>query len=114
MNNKNLKPHQFNHKVYFGSFKTFINENSGNLNDGFVSDFSLWCSPYMRSINQRFSLEGTKLADTITIIVRHNKRINNKLIVQYKGDLYKIVDLSIDDSNSYLKYDYLTLKVDHE
>lgn len=112
MNNKNLKPYMFNQKAHFGTYKTVTNENNGQNTTNFVDLFSLWCAPITRTLNQRFQLQGTDLSDTITIAVRHNTRVkkDNSIIVRYRDDDYRIVDLSVDDSNNINTFDYLTLE----
>ncbi|QHV91714.1 head-tail joining protein [Lacticaseibacillus paracasei] len=47
--------------------------------------------------------------NSITIIVRHDERNTRQLQARLDGIVYNIADVSPDDSNNYIKYDYLTL-----
>jgi SPP1 family predicted phage head-tail adaptor len=53
---------------------------------------------------------GTSYQNAITLVVRHNVRINDQLHVKYKGEEYVIINISSDDSANYLTYDFLTLR----
>ncbi|PCS00295.1 hypothetical protein RU85_GL000715 [Lactococcus garvieae] len=45
------------------------------------------------------------------LAVRHDDRLSKALKVQYSGDVYDIVIHNKDESNNYLLYDYLTVRL---
>lgn len=105
-----LTPAAFNKQADFGTVTTKVNLNTGTNNQKvFKPELILWCAPYTRSLNQSYLL-APELQNTIVIVVRHNSKINDALKVNYQGTLYSIADLSIDDSNTYIAYDYVTLR----
>lgn len=52
---------------------------------------------------------GTRLDNSITIIVRHDTRNASQKQARLGGIVYDIADVSPDDSNDAIRYDYLTL-----
>jgi hypothetical protein len=52
---------------------------------------------------------GTRLDNSITIIVRHDARNIEQKQARLDGIVYDISDISPDDSNNAIRYDYLTL-----
>ncbi|BAN74525.1 putative phage head-tail joining protein [Lacticaseibacillus casei DSM 20011 = JCM 1134 = ATCC 393] len=52
---------------------------------------------------------GTRLDNSITIIVRHDARNVEQKQARLDGIVYDISDISPDDSNNAIRYDYLTL-----
>ncbi|ASY47454.1 hypothetical protein N507_0259 [Lacticaseibacillus rhamnosus DSM 14870] len=52
---------------------------------------------------------GTRLDNSITIIVRHDARNVEQKQARLDGITYDISDISPDDSNNAIRYDYLTL-----
>ena len=61
------------------------------------------------SLTQQYTLVGTRLDNSITIIVRHDARNINQKQARLDGIVYEISDISSDDSNDTIRYDYLTL-----
>ena len=101
---------EFNRRAKFGNMKSVPNNNSGDNDEVFVPVFSLWCKPQKRTANQSYSIYGTELQNTITIVIRHTESVKSNMKVMYDGHLYNIEINNPDDSGSYLAYDYLTLK----
>lgn len=104
-----ITPANLNHRAEFGTIETTTNQNTGGQQREFVSKFSLWCSYRTRTVNQLFAAETAGMSDTRTIAVRHNLEVNNSLLVKLDGKTYKIVNISPDDSNNYIAFDFLTL-----
>ena len=104
-----IRPHQLNHRADFGTIESVINPNTGGSTKQFVSQFSLWCAYRTRTLNQMFAAKQAGLSDTRTIAVRHNEDINDALRVRLDGQTYKIVDISPDDTNGFMTFDFITI-----
>jgi SPP1 family predicted phage head-tail adaptor len=104
------KPAQFNQKAEFGITKSVLNKNTGNYVASFVPQFTLWCRHNTRSFVRQYQNNGHSEKDTPVIVVRHSNRVTDALLVRYRTQLYKIADISVDDSNIVITYDYLTLE----
>ena len=106
------KPSDFNKKAQFGTVKTGYNPKNGNSIKRFVSQIGLKYAPRTRTMTQQYTIAGTKLEDTILIVIRHNKAVNKKLIVMLPDKTYyDVVGISPDDSNNVITYDIVTLKL---
>ncbi|MYV00137.1 phage head closure protein [Lactobacillus plantarum] len=105
-----LTPASFNHKLEIGTTKTVQNPINGTSKQIFIVTASLWCVPYTRSIASSYQLTAEQL-DEVVVVIRHNSTVKKGIKCQYQGSLYSVVNDSMDDSNSYLAYDYLTLKL---
>lgn len=108
---KRILPSQFNKIAQFGTVKNTENDNTGDYDTEFVSDFSLHVLPSKRSITQQYQVIGTELEDTVVIVIRHNPKVTKSLKVIYAGRTYDILDISQDDSFNINAYDYLTMKI---
>lgn len=75
----------------------------------FVPAYSLHFKQQKRTLTQQYTLVGTRLDNSITIIVRHDARNINQKQARLGGIVYDISDISPDDSNDAIRYDYLTL-----
>lgn len=106
------KPSDFNKSVKFGTVESVMNENNGNMIDTFVPQFTLKYAPKTRTMTQQYTILGTKLEDTILIVVRHNKKVQSTLLAMLPdGQYYDIIGNSPDDSNNVITYDIVTLKL---
>ncbi|WP_294976393.1 phage head closure protein [uncultured Leuconostoc sp.] len=106
------KPSDFNKKIKLGTVKSVMNPNNGNSVPTFVLQLTLRYTPKLRTMTQQYTIMGTKLEDTIMVVIRHNKALNDKLIAQLPdGTYYDIVGISPDDSNNIITYDIVTLKL---
>ncbi|CUQ99430.1 phage head-tail joining protein [Lactobacillus phage EV3] len=103
-------PYLFNEIADFGVTKTVTNPYSGVNESSFVKSFSLHVYPQKRTLNMQYRSLGTDYDKAITLVVRHNNRLNNKLRVKYKGEEYTILNISSDDSANYMTFDFLTLR----
>ena len=103
-------PYLFNEIADFGVTKTVTNPYSGINEPSFVKSFSLHVYPQKRTLDMQYRSLGTNYVNAITLVVRHNNRINDQLRVKYKGEEYKILNISSDDSANYMTYDFLTLQ----
>ncbi|GAP01410.1 head-tail joining protein [Fructobacillus fructosus] len=106
------KPSDFNKIVRLGSIESVPNEINGNLMETFVEDMKLHYAPKTRTMTQQYTLLGTKLEDTILIVIRHNSAVQDKMLAQLPDNkYYEIVGISPDESNNIIKYDIVTLKL---
>jgi SPP1 family predicted phage head-tail adaptor len=104
------QPYQFRKIADFGAIKSVSDPQTGVNVPTFVKQFRLHYAPIKRTLTQQYELVGTELQDTIIIAIRHNKDVQESMQVQIKDMAYTILNLSLDESNSYITYDFLTLK----
>ncbi|GAY74348.1 phage head closure protein [Lentilactobacillus kosonis] len=104
-----IKPHQLNNRAEFGTIDEQVNPNTGANRKAFVPQFTLWCAIRTRTLNQMFAAKSAGLEDTRTIAVRHNQHIVEELRVRLNGEVYRIVNISPDDSNNFIAFDFITL-----
>ena len=105
----NISISSFNKKAYFYVTKSVHNPHTGANSSQLVLALTLWCMPYTRGIVQQSGLTPEQLDQPI-IIVRHNPKITAQMQVKYDDRTYSIVNISPDDTNQIITYDYLTLK----
>lgn len=89
--------------------QTVTNPVNGGRTTEPVTQFSKKAGYRRRTLNQSYSIQGTSLEDSILIGVRHDSRINKTLGVTLKGTNYKIESVSPDETNTYIKFDLITL-----
>lgn len=104
----NFKPSDFSRKVDLGSPKSHKTGAGINITS-FVPAYSLHCKQQKRTLTQQYTLVGTRLDNSITIITRHDDRNAAQQQARLGGIVYDIADVSPDDSNDAIRYDYLTL-----
>ena len=75
----------------------------------FVPAYSLHFKQQKRTLTQQYTLVGTRLDNSITIITRHDARNASQKQARLNSVVYDISDISPDDSNDAIRYDYLTL-----
>ena len=104
----NFKPSDFSQTVELGSPQSHKTASGINVTS-FVTAYSLHFKQQKRTLTQQYTLVGTRLDNSITIIVRHDARNISQKQARLNGVVYNISDISPDDSNDALRYDYLTL-----
>lgn len=107
-----LKPSNFIGKVEFGTIKSVDNQNTGGKKKIFVTiGTQVRFAPRSRSITQSDSNFGTDLQETKIIAVRHNMEISDSLKVRFvkTGKVHDIKYSSPDESNTPIKFDYVTI-----
>lgn len=107
-----LKPSNFIGKIEFGTVKSVLNKNTGQKVQIFVPvSAQLRYAPRSRSITQSDSNFGTDLQETKIIAVRHNMEISDSLKVRFvkTGKVHDIKYSSPDESNTPIKFDYVTI-----
>lgn len=75
----------------------------------FTPAYTLHFKQQKRTLTQQYTLVGTRLDNSITIITRHDARNAAQQQARIDGIVYDIADVSPDDSNDAIRYDYLTL-----
>lgn len=104
------QPYLFNVIADFGDVKSTTNRHTGMQVPHFVRKFSLHVYPQKTTLNRLFAQFGTQYQDSITLVIKHNPAVHDKLKVKYQGTLYKIINISVDDSANYQTYDFLSLQ----
>ena len=104
----NFKAADFSRTVELGKPQSHTT-GAGVHISSFVPAYSLHFKQQKRTLTQQYTLVGTRLDNSITIIVRHDARNINQKQARLDGVVYDISDISPDDSNDALRYDYLTL-----
>ena len=104
----NFKPSDFSRTVELGSPQS--HKTGAGLNvSSFVPAYTLHYKQQKRTLTQQYTLVGTRLDNSITIITRHDARNSSQQQARLDGVVYSISDISPDDGNDYIRYDYLTL-----
>ncbi|WP_063515649.1 phage head closure protein [Schleiferilactobacillus harbinensis] len=104
----NFIPSDFSRTVELGNPQSHRTGAGLNISS-FVLAYTLHYKQQKRTLTQQYSLIGTRLDNSITIIVRHDDRNVNQQQARIGGIVYNIADVSPDSSNNVIKYDYLTL-----
>lgn len=104
--------HRFRKIINFGHVKSVENDNTGDYDETFVSDFSLHFAFYQRSQTQNYQLLNTDLENTIVIAVRSRNGVDKTFQAQFKNDdrVFSIADISQDATDLPVGYDLVTLK----
>ena len=103
-----VKPSDFSHTIELGTNKTVKNK-AGLGVPTFVPAYKLHYKQQKRTLGQTYSLIGTRLDYSITVIVRHDARNEEQRQAKIGGHVYDVRDVSSDDSNEAIRFDYLTL-----
>lgn len=101
-------PSDFSRTVELGSPQSHLNGAHVNISV-FAPAYTLHFNQQKRTLTQQYSLIGTRLDNSITIITRHDNRNASQQQARIDGIVYDISDVSPDDSNNAIRYDYLTL-----
>lgn len=103
---------RFNHLIDFGTTETVPADTLEGSTEKFISQQTLHFAYYQRSQTQQFQLVGTKLQDTITIIVRSKYHVSDKTLAKIHGDdtTYKILTITRGEQHSPINYDLITLQ----
>ena len=107
---KVISPAQFNQKVEFGTVKSILDENTGVNYQEFIGQFNCHAKVNTRSLYQTYQAQQAGMLDTITIIIRHNAKVNDSIKCKMAGIIYDIVSVSSDTSLAVNRYDTLTIR----
>ena len=75
----------------------------------FAPAYKLHFKQQKRTLTQQYTLIGTRLDNSVTIITRHDDRNASQQQARIDNVVYDVADCSPDDSNNAIRYDYLTL-----
>lgn len=101
-------PSDFSRTVELGGVKSHQNGAHVNVST-FVPAYTLHYKEQKRTLTQQYLLVGTRLDNSLVIIVRHDDRNTAQQQARIDNVVYDIADVSPDDSNNAIRYDYLTL-----
>lgn len=96
-------------KVTFGAHEDTdkINPNTGEAIKGFVGKLTVHCGTYTTTVGQSISLAGTLTTNTLLLVIRHNKDVQQYKAAKFEGKEYKVSNVSVDDGLN--AYDVVTL-----
>lgn len=101
-------PSDFSKTVELGS--PVSHRTGAGLNvSSFAPAYILHFKQQKRTLTQQYLLVGTRLDNSLVIITRHDDRNIAQQQARIDGTVYDIADVSPDDSNNAIRYDYLTL-----
>lgn len=72
--------------------------------------FTLHYAPVKRTLNQQYSLLGTKLDNTISVRIRSNSKVTEVNKIKINDVIYSIVQIDRGVAQRYIRYDFLTLR----
>jgi SPP1 family predicted phage head-tail adaptor len=101
-------PSDFSRTVELGGPKSHRTGAGLNVST-FVPAYTLHYKQQKRTLTQQYLLVGTRLDNSLVIITRHDDRNVNQQQARIDGVVYDVADVSPDDSNNIVRYDYLTL-----
>ena len=78
-----LTPVDFNQRIQIGTVKTVQNPINGTSKQTFISQFSLYCAPYTRSIAYSYQLTAEQL-EQVVVIIRHNPKVYEEIMILYE------------------------------
>lgn len=105
-----FRPYQFKSTVTFSTLTTQENQFTGIEESVKHEEFKKKFAKIKQTLNQKYSVLGTKYENSFNIAVRHDKRFEqfDYLIATINGVDYRIIDISFDNE-TYNSYDLLTL-----
>lgn len=96
------------HVASFGEYDCKENEFTGMTEDVFKPLFTKRFGYVSMNMALQYAVTGGKQVDTLTIAVRHDDRVTDKIVIKIDNTEYRVVARSIDDDIN--AYDVLTLK----
>lgn len=99
---------KLNDRAEFGTIETDTSQYAPV--EAFVPQFKLWTGIRMRTLAQSATLAGTRYEDTRVLVVQHNPRLSDSLLVKFRGTIYTIVSVSPDERLGFPRFDLITVK----
>lgn len=105
-----FSPYQFKNIVTFSTLTTKENKFTGIEQTVKHEEFKKHFAKLKQTLNQKYSVLGTKYENSFNIAIRHDKRLSqfDYLIATINNVDYRIIDISFDNE-TYNSYDLLTL-----
>ena len=96
-------------KITFGAHEDTdkINPNTGEAIKGFVGKLTVHCGTYTTTVGQSISLAGALTTNTLLLVIRHNKDVQQYKEAMYHDEEYLVKSISVDDELN--AYDVVTL-----
>ena len=103
--------YRFSKIIEFGKPKTVPSRTIEGSKTEFQVSKTAHCAIYQRTLTQQYQLVGTELSNTIMIAIRSENNVDDTLQARFKGEkqIYRIVNVSHDESRDYPHYDLVTL-----
>lgn len=110
-----FQPYQFKNIVTFSTLTTQENPYTGIEQTVKHEEFKKHFAKLKQTLNQKYSVLGTKYENSFNIAIRHDKRLEqfDYLIATINGADYRIIDISFDNE-TYNSYDIITLSKKEE
>lgn len=103
-------PNDLNRRCKIGSFKTTKTKSGGSKQElDTDTSVTVWYGAKTRSLALQLGLSAIE-KDDFEIVVRHNTQYIDMGVVMIGTDLYKIINVSPDDSAKLVTYDFITLR----
>lgn len=103
------RPDQFKHMAEFGTIESYENPYTGIEVSEFVPQFKLHYANINTTLSMKYQTIDTQFEGTMNIAIRHNKKVEDSMLVKIDAKEYKIMDLSPSD-DGYISYDILNIK----
>ncbi len=101
----------FNRRIQFGYTAEITNENTGAPTKSFVKEFERWGKIRSRNLKEEVAIEGTSLANTISVVVRYSPKINDQLNVKIGNEIYQIISVSFPNNLLFSDHIFLSVKL---
>lgn len=105
-----MGPIEYNKRLSFGTISTTTNPNTGGPVRAFVPKFTVWGQIRRRTMANNYSVIANGLTDTQDVVIRHNKAVNDSLLVVMDNERYEIKNVSPDETQGFNKQDILTVQ----
>lgn len=105
-----MKKYQISRLKHVASFGEYGEKETpmGNVIEVFKPLFTKRFGYVSTNMTLQYTVTGGKQVDTLTIAVRHDDRVTDKIVIKIDNTEYRVVARSIDDDIN--AYDVLTLK----
>ena len=103
MLNRRIEIGKLNKKIIIGNLDSFTNEN-GFPEQIFREKCTLWADVKNLYGRQFYEASAVQLEDTVTFLVRYNKSINYKCLIEFRDNFYEIIHIdNIQFENRFLE-----------
>ena len=101
---------RLNQRIKFGHGAKDHTTVNGILVEKFVEDIEVWGGLYSHTFTQQLLLAGQQRSNSQTFIVRHNEKLQNCTLLQYKGVTYSDLTFDIATIDGHNSFDLITGK----
>ncbi|WP_057770733.1 phage head closure protein [Lactobacillus selangorensis] len=107
---KNINPSRLIYRIQFGSIEPNVPDDNGIYHEEFVTGREVWAGLYHLTQNQRYTLAGQDVSQSIAYFVRHDMGLMNYSHVRVDKTVYQVIDYAPDSDNAHNSFDVVTLK----